>query len=1043
MAQDSEPLLLAFINNARTYAEQASALRSLKNDIVGHAQKKKSWVGLGVLRSIVGILQASKLPSKANGKLRQASANAMSLSEEESVRLHALQVLSSFANGGRAFVQPIIASGAIAAILPNISPATNSPLLVVAALKALLNIADAALLTTAFPPPEIQQLADSLFSAEYIHELGEILLQSDDWNLPSWQYPVPLVTALISRLCRDEKSSLALADSEVLDLLARELARFVVARDLVSGSLLSTIRMASRCAGLADFIPPPACPGSDLASLLEALTAIVSDSRYRVSRLESSPAILAVFPHFDYTSPPEAEEYGKNSDMVQPPGVPRHRSHDASRTQKQSPLGATGAAKSGENTLPFARSSPGRFGHGLPVQDASRHDSPTRNEDTADDMIENPIIPWLVTLCREGPKAERLMAAGLLASLFKYGRGSRRIRTPKLDSLVIPVLVDMARDGGATAQATQSSVVGPSTSLTWTVSQRLPVVLHILSRLITDMERLQDNAFQSGAVEVLSKLLKDSYEPVPSSASARPWSPQADSGMVVESSSPDCQLGPEPENPLLAYRVRLREASLKAIAALASGKQDYRQKFADQDILPYVVQSLSTTPGKPSGPKDRSKKDEADGPLPDPATSGYGSNPLSVVIAACHTVLVLSRSVMVLRTALVDHGVEQPILQLMKHPDVDVQVAATAVVCNLVIGVSPMKTTLISKGVMKVLCEHAHSATAALRLNAMWALKLLVHDVGTDVRKQCLQELDPDWLVRLICDDTEDDALHSDKSNDERQFSGGKGSDVDGDVEMERGDGPIHFWYGSTGIPRDCEDQPVPWALDAEARTLALRAAEMNPQRKARNDDLAIQEQALDFIRNLIGHMERSTEKSGGAEKSSSSPGQGSSSETGTSQSTEMIDHLFQALGQARFFGMLTKKLQAKVLRPGTRRTGGETRVLYPQSKVIEAVIYVLVHIAASVPRHRQVIIAQTDLLKLLGNHFSSKDKDVRLALCALMTNLTWPDDDSDARACGQRAQEVKKLGILGKLEALEEDPGLDVRERAKIAVWQTKQALF
>lgn len=99
MAQDSEPLLLALFQNARTYTEQTSALRSLKNEIVGHVQKKQSWVGRGVLRTIVDILQASRLPSKANGKLRQVSADATLLSEEENVRLQALQALSSFANG--------------------------------------------------------------------------------------------------------------------------------------------------------------------------------------------------------------------------------------------------------------------------------------------------------------------------------------------------------------------------------------------------------------------------------------------------------------------------------------------------------------------------------------------------------------------------------------------------------------------------------------------------------------------------------------------------------------------------------------------------------------------------------------------------------------------------------------------------------------------------------------------------------------------------------------------------------------------------------
>jgi hypothetical protein len=95
---------------------------------------------------------------------------------------------------------------------------------------------------------------------------------------------------------------------------------------------------------------------------------------------------------------------------------------------------------------------------------------------------------------------------------------------------------------------------------------------------------------------------------------------------------------------------------------------------------------------------------------------------------------------------------------------------------------------------------------------------------------------------------------------------------------------------------------------------------------------------------------------------------------------------------------------------------------------------------AASIPRHRQLVIAQTEILKLLVPHFSHPNKEVRLALCWLAINLTWVDDAHDGQACAQRAQELKKLGFLTELENLEHDVELDVRERAKTAIWQMKQ---
>jgi armadillo repeat-containing protein 8 len=333
---------------------------------------------------------------------------------------------------------------------------------------------------------------------------------------------------------------------------------------------------------------------------------------------------------------------------------------------------------------------------------------------------------------------------------------------------------------------------------------------------------------------------------------------------------------------------------------------------------------------------------------------------------------------------------------------------------------------------MGLLCEHAHSHTAALRLNALWALKHFVTAASPTVKRQCLEQLQSGWLVRLVCEDTEDEALY--RSKQEAAGAAEGRDDPDGDVEMDQNElmTSSKSWPGATGIPRDAEGKPAAWALQAEARKAAFRDVEVNPQRRARNDDVAIQEQGLDLIRNLI-------------------PASGASSSAElTSESTDMIDYLFLELGQDRFFDILAKKLQAKVLRGGARRGSstaqggaatGEARILYPQAKIVEAVIYILVHIAASVPHHRQLVIAQPALLKLLGNHFSSRDKEVREALCHLMSNLTWQDDDDDGQACSLRARELKKLGMLSKLEALEDDPELNVRERAKTAIWQMKQA--
>jgi hypothetical protein len=313
---------------------------------------------------------------------------------------------------------------------------------------------------------------------------------------------------------------------------------------------------------------------------------------------------------------------------------------------------------------------------------------------------------------------------------------------------------------------------------------------------------------------------------------------------------------------------------------------------------------------------------------------------------------------------------------------------------------------------------------AKLRLNALWALKHFVHAVSNDMKRLCLEELGQGWLVQLICDDTEDEALLSTRGRSGSVVASELNDEMDEDVEMDQFDDHpdstqvSSFGRSNTSRPSSSRSKSV---QQAELRLAALRDAEMNPARKARKDDIAVQEQGLDFIRNLIG----------GA-------GQG-----GTSETTEMIDFLFLALGQDRVFEILASKLRPKVTNPFNRRnsSSAETRVMPPQSEIITAVGYILVHMAASVPRHRQLVIAQTELLKLLVPQFNHPNIEVRLALCWLVSNLTWMDDANDGQACAQRANELKKLGFLAKLEMLEQDPELNVRERAKSALWQMKQA--
>ncbi|CAM1510409.1 Fc.00g007440.m01.CDS01 [Cosmosporella sp. VM-42] len=1018
MARSQSPPILAQLRNARTLPEQTAALRALKNEIVGHIQKKEAWISLGVLDPIVRTLAAARSPVKLNGKDPRLPPVQRPLSEEEGVRLQALQLVASFANGGPAFLAPLHAARALPALLANISPYTNAPQLVVAALRALTDIANASLLARPSSPLDIESLADNVFSAQYLDSFGAMLSFSSSDLLRQSQ--VSLAAGLISRLCREERHQHALTMAGILDALSTRLASFAVAR----GHVIPGADSAAVSDGLFEAFPDAAPQNANLTPILEAIAAILGDSKYRAYRLVNSPSILAVFPAIKCELPVSSDELdydGFSSSRRQPLTamdylLPTPAPVVMPRTLYSSHYGIPPPPpRAFSDSQSSSRTSLNKLSSSA-VWDSPRFQPAGSNSEAESDEVESPFIPWLVYLVRLSDKYDRLLAASILASLMKAGLGNKGSREASLGLLVIPPLVDMISKNDKDI----SDVDEVEDITKRTILERGP---EVLARLILDSDYLQKAAFDCDAVKILGKLLKHAYTPVDETPQPRYWSPTPDTGMDVENNSPLAQLGEDGQNTQLMHRLKVRESTLKAIAALAGGKEDYRKAFLADEIVPYIVESLSEFPRKPRTIKERSSEKPVDDAR-DGTTAGYGTNPVPVIIAGCHVVRMLSRSVNILRTALVDHGVALPVYKFMKHTDVNVQIAATAAMSNLVIEVSPVREILTEQGVMKVLCEHAHNENPALRLNALWALKHFIDAVGPELKKDCLQKLEPGWLIQLICDDTEDSALQMARQRE------ALGVDMDDDIDMQSSDERHRWLYGSNGMLQELDSLQSTKLRQVEDKLAAVREAELNPVRRARNDDLAIQEQGLDFIRNFIGR-----------------PGAAGLAAESASETTEMVDHLFSELGQDTLFEILASKLRAKVLHPFSRRTpvaGRETRVVHPQAKIIMAVIWILVHMAASIPRHRQLVISQTELLKLLAQQSSSKDKEVRVALCHLIINLTWQEDDGEAQACSQRAQELKKLGYHTKMEALKrQDVDLDVRERAKTAAWQIEQASY
>lgn len=491
-----------------------------------------------------------------------------------------------------------------------------------------------------------------------------------------------LVASLISRLCQAEKHQNALANYGILDDLATMLAAFVVAR----GEVIPAAAQIGQSDGLDDMIPGPAPSGSSMTLVLAAISAIIAESRFRSYLLICSPAIMAVFPNAEFEPATKAKQrvrvtlaFNNLGSMMTPPLgavdyflpiVPAVQPKPSPQSAQFPLLGSTPS-----------RDTPSTNGNAPSSYKFSFWDtaSTTNGEPEADE--ESPFIPWLIHLVRSTRGLDRVIAASVLASLFKAGFADAE-REPMIAALVIPILCRLLRrqfpvpdqpfDGEALA-----------------IVERTPAVL---ARLIAGSDLLQQAAYDGKALKTAAQMLVESYKLPAQQTAPRPWSPTPRGPADVDERSAASRLGEQGHLPAVAHKLRMRESALRLIAALLPFKEDYRKALVEQDVVGYVVESLQPYPSKPKTGKERVKPEKGAEDAPSPSgPSPYGNNPNSVLIAACHVIRLLGRSISVLRTSLEDHGTAMPLFRLLKHPDTEVQVAACGAVCNLVLEYSPLR----------------------------------------------------------------------------------------------------------------------------------------------------------------------------------------------------------------------------------------------------------------------------------------------------------------------------------------------------------------
>ena len=547
--------------------------------------------------------------------------------------------------GGAPYVSPLYTSGILPPLLSALSPDSASPATILAALRTLNTIADARLLQHPLRRLNPDTLTDLLYTEQHLYSLAEILSQTSSfWTV---QQQISLAASLISKTCQEEHHRSLLEQAGLFAVLATKLASFVVATGCSSRALDHSRQD----------IPLPATQKAELAPILEAVCAIAETSNVRWTRFLASPVLGAVFsrPIADAVSGYDAHRLPPHPiESLIPHLQTSHKTLPT--TSSFPPLGAIGTS-----SQPSLRA----FGFSIESIDGVVED-------------ENPLVPWLIFIARaEAGGVERLVALQAATSLYRCGMTHKR-RENEFSTLLVPLLVSMLERPSSHKEA-PAGTHHESRANRFFVEEKAPAVL---ASLVVDSMDLQRAAIDAGAVKKLSQILKQSFDPLPPSASAMVWQPEVDSSEVVVDGAPT--LGYIGLSSAASHVTILREATLTGLAAMASLRDEYRKSIIENGVISFIIQCLKPYSMDSLSPQ----KEEEDFTSPPQIVS---ENTKDVVLAACALARGLSRSVSTLRTSLMDAGLVPPLFVLLKHHDVDIQVAATAVISNLVIDFSPMR----------------------------------------------------------------------------------------------------------------------------------------------------------------------------------------------------------------------------------------------------------------------------------------------------------------------------------------------------------------
>lgn len=572
------------------------------------------------------------------------------------------------------------ASTVISPLLALLSPSESSPQLVLAALRSLNAVADSLLLCHPSKDRSYEGLLGLLYTERHLSTITDLLLQTSEST--TVQQHINLTATLINKTCHEEHHRAMLAQAGVLEALAFKLASYVLATEYVLNPNLSS-GLSSRSP--VQLLPRPS--NFKMSPILQAVSAIIQHSKLRAIQLLSAPVFASVFQRPDaYTT-----TYDSKSSLWDPhnsnkfahrqtlpsvidqmlPSLPG--SHFRSSSAPMSNLTSVGALNSSGKQPLTSRS----FSSAIEVIQSQGLEFIEEEQ--------SPLIGWLLYVSRSENEVTGLTAAWVLAILYKHGL-TKRGKEAAFALLLVPALSRMLdKDLKISSDATDAYDVCISTSPNKFIIETAPAILTMFAASSLEVQKA---AADAGVIKKLSQLLKESYDEIPLNLSASMWAPDPSISERMDSRDDASKLGPDGLSPIACHMIRLRESVLLALAAIASDKDEYRKQIIENGVIPFVIKTLKPEDADPSVTTHDYAQSE--GP-PSTAPRSLLGNTKDAILAACGAAKSLSRSVSVLRTSLMDSGLIAPLFTLLKHQDMDLQIAATGVVCNLVLQFSPMQ----------------------------------------------------------------------------------------------------------------------------------------------------------------------------------------------------------------------------------------------------------------------------------------------------------------------------------------------------------------